>query len=59
MSDKILTASAEAAAIKSVKIFSNLGGNRSVDISAGITLLMYFESILEDTLRATIRFVDS
>ena len=59
MSDKILTASAEAATIKSVKIFSNLGGDRSVDISAGITLLMYFESILEDTLRATIRFVDS
>ena len=57
MSDKILTASAESSAIKSVKIFSNLNG--SVDISAGITLLMYFESILEDTLRATIRFVDS
>ena len=59
MTDKILTASAEASAIKSVVIYSNLEGGTSVEISSGITLLMYFESILQDTIRATIRFVDS
>ena len=59
MTDKILTASAEASAIKSVKITSNLDDGGEVEISSGITLLMYFESILQDTIRATIRFVDS
>ena len=59
MTDKILTASAEASAIKKVTIYSNLGGEKSVEITSGITLLMYFESILQDTIRATIRFVDS
>ena len=58
MTDKILTASAEASAIKKVTIYSNLGGEKSVEITSGITLLMYFESILQDTIRATIRFVD-
>jgi len=59
MTDKILTASAEASAIKRITIFSNLENGNSVEISSGITLLMYFESILQDTIRATIRFVDS
>jgi len=58
MTDKILTASAEPAAIKSISIVSNKT-EEVVDISSGTTLLMYFESILQDTLRATIRFVDS
>ena len=59
MTDKILTASAESSAIKKVTIYSNLGEGKNVEISSGITLLMYFESILQDTVRATIRFVDS
>ena len=58
MTDKILTASAEPSAIKTISIVSNKTGE-AVDISTGTTLLMYFESILQDTLRVTIRFVDS
>ena len=58
MTDKILTASAEPSAIKTITIVSNKTGE-AVDISTGVTLLMYFESILQDTLRVTIRFVDS
>ncbi|MBL32280.1 MAG: hypothetical protein CMP62_06125 [Flavobacteriales bacterium] len=58
MTDKILTASAEPAVIKSISIVSNKT-QEAVDISSGTTLLMYFESILQDTIRATVRFVDS
>ena len=58
MTEKVLGLAAEPAAIKSVRIISNKSGE-GVDISSGISLLMYFESILQDTLRVTIRFVDS
>ena len=58
MTAKVLGLAAEASAIKSVTIISNESGE-AVDISPGISLLMYFESILQDTLRVTVRFVDS
>ena len=58
MTEKVLGLAAEPAAIKSVRIISNKSGE-GVDIASGISLLMYFESILQDTLRVTIRFVDS
>ena len=58
MTEKVLGLAAEPAAIKSVRIISNKSGE-GVDIASGISLLMYFESILQDTLRMTIRFVDS
>tara|TARA_B100000902_G_scaffold8135_1_gene10280 strand:+ start:166 stop:1509 length:1344 start_codon:yes stop_codon:yes gene_type:complete len=58
MTEKVLGLAAEPSAIKSVSIISNKTGE-AVDISPGISMLMYFESILQDTLRVTIRFVDS
>ncbi len=58
MTEKILSAGAEPSFIKEVTITSNKTGD-VVDISPGISMLMYFESILQDTLRMTIRFVDS
>ena len=58
MTAKVLGLAAEASVIKSVTIISNESGE-AVDISPGISLLMYFESILQDTLRVTVRFVDS
>ena len=44
MTDKILTASAESSAIKKVTIYSNLSEDKNVEISSGITLLMYLMS---------------
>jgi len=58
MTEKILSAGAEPSLIKEVIITSNKTGG-VVDISPGISMLMYFESILQDTLRMTIRFADS
>ena len=58
MVTKILSTSSEPSLISEVTITSNKDGSQ-VNIASGISMLMYFESILQDTLRMTIRFVDS
>ena len=54
----ITSKSAEPSNITKLEIFSGVGED-SVDVSSGTISLMYYESILQDTVRATITFTDA
>ena len=54
----ITSKSAEPSNITKLEIFSGVGED-SVDVSSGTISLMYYESILQDTVRATITFADA
>jgi hypothetical protein len=54
----ITSKSAEPSNITKLEIFSGVGED-SVDVSSGTISLMYYESILQDTVRATVMFADS
>lgn len=47
------------AGIKKVEIVSNSDPSRSAEVTNGVVQLLYYESILQDTLRATVTFTDS
>ena len=59
MANQITTKSAEASFIEAIDIVSNENENKSVSVAGGSIRLMYYESILQDSIRATITFVDS
>lgn len=54
----ITSKSAEPSNITKLEVFSGVDGD-SVDVSSGTISLMYYESILQDTIRATVTFADS
>jgi len=59
MSDTpVLSRQSVPASIDKLVIFSNEGGE-STDISNGIVQFQYFESILQDAIRATVTFADT
>mgnify|MGYP007062039333 CR=1 FL=1 len=58
MANQITTKSAEASNITQLDIISNKTG-QSVSVTGGTVGLLYYESILQDSIRATVTFVDS
>ena len=49
----------EGAGIKKFTLFSNKPGRTTVDISTGLVSFTYYESILQDVVRATVSFMDT
>jgi len=58
MTNQLISKSAEAGNITKLNIYSNKGGQK-VDITKGTVALLYYESILQDSVRATVTFADS
>ena len=56
---KMSSKDANASDIRSIKITSNKKKSRVVDVSTSTIRLLYFESILQDTLHASVAFVDA
>ena len=57
---KLLSAKdANASDIRSIKNISNKKKSRVVDVSTATIRLQYYESILQDTLQASVAFVDA
>ena len=59
MSKTVDTRSAGPAQITTALIYSNEDASKTVDIRGGLIRLLYYESILQDTVRATLLFTDS
>ena len=59
MSNQVTIRSAAPANISKADIYSNESAGLSADLRGGLIQLMYYESILQDTVRATILFTDS
>jgi hypothetical protein len=51
--------SAGPADIKRAKIYSNEDDSKTSDLRGGLIRLMYYESLLQDTVRATVSYVDT
>ncbi len=46
--------------IKSLRVISNDGSGKSVDLAGkGLSLFLYHESILSDTIHSSIEFIDT
>ena len=58
MANQITTKSAEPSNIKRIDIISNKDG-QSVSVVGGTIRLLYYESILQDSIRATVVFADA
>jgi hypothetical protein len=58
MANQIVSKSAEASNISKLDIFSNKTG-KPVSVTGGTIGLLYYESILQDSIRATVTFVDA
>ena len=58
MANPTTSKSAEASNIKRLDIYSNKNG-KTVNVTGGTISLLYYESILQDSIRATVTFVDS
>lgn len=59
MANQVITKSAEPSFIEKIDIFSNKNQSRSVSVVNGTINLMYYESILQDSIRSTITFADT
>jgi hypothetical protein len=59
MANQIVSKSAEPSFINRIDIISNKDQSKSVSITNGTIRLMYYESILQDTIRATVTFADT
>ena len=57
-SQKITSKSSDPSFVKRLEIISNKSG-QSVSVAGGLINLMYYESILKDSVRATVTFVDA
>jgi hypothetical protein len=55
----VLAKAAEPAIIDTVLIISNKDKNRAVDLAGGVSILQYYESILADTIRVSVNYIDS
>lgn len=45
--------------VSKLKVFSNKERNKSVDLTNGLVRLMYYESILQDTIKSEVVFADT
>jgi hypothetical protein len=59
MANQIVSKSAESSFIEKLEIVSNKSSSKTVNIVGGTIRLMYYESILQDSIRATVTFVDA
>jgi hypothetical protein len=59
MANQIVSKSAEASFIDRIDIISNKDPSKTVSVANGTIRLMYYESILQDTIRATVTFADT
>ena len=59
MAEQITTRQALPAFIEGVNIASNSDQGKTVDLSTGVIRLQYWESILQDSVRATVMYADS
>ena len=59
MTKTVLAKASDPAIISQVLVVSNKDPNRAVDLAGGVNLLQYFESILADTVRVSVNYVDS
>ena len=59
MAEKITTRQSLPAFIEQVTVASNLDEGKTVDLSTGVIRLQYWESILQDGIRATVMYGDS
>jgi len=59
MAEKITTRQSLPAFIEQVTVASNLTEGKTVDLSTGVIRLQYWESILQDGIRATVMYGDS
>ena len=59
MAKQITTKSAEASFIDRITVTSNKNQGKTVDVAGGTIRLLYYESILNDTIKATVMFADT
>jgi hypothetical protein len=59
MANQITSKSAEASFIERLDVLSNKNQGKTVSVAGGTIRLMYYESILQDSIRATVTFADS
>ena len=59
MSNPVSIRSAIPANISKINIFSNAEPGKSVDLRGGLVSLINYESLLQDTVRATLVYTDS
>ena len=59
MSSRVDMRSAAPANIKTAIVYSNVDPSKTVDLGGGVVRLLYYESILQDTVRATLIYTDS
>ena len=59
MAEQITTRQSLPAFIEQVTVASNLDEGKTVDLSTGVIRLQYWESILQDGIRATVMYGDS
>ncbi len=59
MAEKITTRQSLPAFIEQVTVASNKNQGKTVDLSTGVIRLQYWESILQDGIRATVMYGDS
>jgi len=59
MAEKITTREATPSFIEGVAVASNSDQSKTVDLSTGVIRLQYWESILQDGIRATVMYGDS
>jgi hypothetical protein len=59
MANQILSKNAETSFIDKIDIVSNKNQSKNVSVAGGTIRLMYYESILQDSIKATITFADT
>ena len=59
MANRVLVKSSEPSLIKQIDIVSNKDSKKISSVVNGTVQLMYYESILQDSVRATVTFVDT
>ena len=59
MTNPVTSKSAQPSNINKLDITSNKSSGKNVSVTGGTVNLMYYESILQDSIRATVTFVDS
>src|SRR6056300_1483751 len=59
MASQITTKSAEASFIDRIRVTSNKNQGKTVDVAGGTIRLLYYESILKDTIKSTVMFADT
>jgi len=59
MANPIISKSAETSFIERLDVVSNKDPSKTVSVTGGTIRLMYYESILQDSIKATVTFADS